>query len=117
MSLLRQSVIRSTQSASRVSARSYSSAPNAGPSMIERLQQAGSSFAKTAERSLGSYSEPIMYNLRVAGSFLKQVYISEKLAPPMHLKNWTDAYRQIWQDVSSHKWWTQTLPSGQWRSR
>ncbi|WFD43363.1 hypothetical protein MPSI1_002024 [Malassezia psittaci] len=99
------------------SARAYSTSPtpNSTNGMMERAQQIGSSIAKTAERMLGRYSEPIMYNLRVAGSLMKQVYIAEKLAPPTNLGTWTAAYRQMFANATNPSWWTHTLPAGEWR--
>lgn len=101
--------------ASRQSVRAYSSAPSSGNGMMERAQQMGSQIAKSAERLLGGWSEPIMYNLRVAGSLLKQVYITEKLAPPTNASVWASAYRQMFANVSNLSWWTHTLPAGEWR--
>lgn len=101
--------------ATRQTVRSYSTAPNQGNALMERAQQFGSQVAKTAERLLGRYSEPIMYNLRVAGSLLKQVYIAEKLTPPTQLSTWAAAYRQMFANVTNPSWWTHTLPGGEWR--
>lgn len=109
------SMSQATRLAGRQSARTYATAPGQGNALMERAQQIGTSVAKAAERALGSYAEPIMYNLRVAGSLAKQVYISEKLAPPTSFQTWVSAYRQIFQNLSSASWWTHTLPAGQWR--
>lgn len=106
---------QATRLANRQSVRAYSSGPSSSNSFLERAQQLGTQAAKSAERLLGTWSEPIMYNLRVAGSLAKQVYISEKLAPPTQLSTWVNAYREMFANVSSPHWWTQTLPGGQWR--
>lgn len=83
--------------------------------MMERAQSIGSSIARTAERALGKYAEPVTYNLKVAGALAKQVYVTEKLAPPTSLHQITSAYRQIWSCVSNMSWWTHALPGGEWK--
>ncbi|WFD26062.1 hypothetical protein MNAN1_001037 [Malassezia nana] len=95
--------------------RGYATSPTAAKGLAERAQQLGQSVAKAAERALGSYAEPIVYNLKVAGSLAKQVYIAEKLAPPTSLSQIASAYRQIWTTVSNPSWWTHSLPGGDWR--
>ena len=62
-----------------------------------------------------AYAEPIVYNLKVAGSLAKQVYIAEKLAPPTSVSQITSAYRQIWECVSKPSYWMNSLPSGEWK--
>lgn len=113
-SIFRQMIPQATRLL-RQPVRGYATAPNAANGLAERAQQLGASIAKVAERALGSYAEPIVYNLKVAGSLAKQVYIAEKLAPPTSLSQIAAAYRQIWTTVSNPSWWTHSLPAGDWR--
>lgn len=61
------------------------------------------------------YSEPIKYNLSVASSIAKQVYVAEALAPPTSLHSITSAYRQIWSKASDKAYWAQLLTKGDWK--
>lgn len=56
-----------------------------------------------------------MYNAKVAGALAKQVYISEKLAPPSSVSAVVSAYKKIIQSVSSPTWWSHTMPAGDWK--
>ena len=61
------------------------------------------------------YSEPIKYNLSVAGSIAKQVYVAESLAPPTSLHTITSAYRQLWSKATDRSYWSQLLTNGDWK--
>ncbi|TFK21243.1 hypothetical protein FA15DRAFT_598216 [Coprinopsis marcescibilis] len=54
---------------------------------------------ETAGRLLGSYKEPLVYNLAVARELVKQVYVAERLAPP-NLAAVKEAYQSIWEQVT-----------------
>ncbi len=60
------------------------------------------------------YRQPIVYNLKVAGSLARQVYLAEKLAPPTHLSSWTTAYAKIWSRATSASWYRQIMANGEW---
>lgn len=118
LSMFRQMVTSQSSRLARTSmTRGYASQSGNGAvqGLSERAQAIGASVLKVAERALGSYAEPVMYNLKVAGSIAKQVYIAEKLAPPTSLSQIQAAYRQIWACVSKASWWTHSLPAGEWR--
>lgn len=61
------------------------------------------------------YSEPIKYNLKVAGSIAKQVYVAEGLAPPTSVSTISSAYRTIWSRVTDASYWAQLLTKGEWK--
>lgn len=65
--------------------------------------------------SHSGYSEPIKYNLSVASSVAKQVYVAEALAPPTSLNTIVSAYRQIWSKASDKAFWAQMLTKGDWK--
>ena len=112
--MFRQMVTSQSSRLARTSmTRGYASQSGNGAvqGLSERAQAIGASVLKVAERALGSYAEPVMYNLKVAGSIAKQVYIAEKLAPPTSLSQIQAAYRQIWACVSKASWWTHSLPA------
>lgn len=106
---------QATRLAHQQSVRGYATTPSQAQGIAQRAQQLGNSVLKVAERALGSYAEPIVYNLKVAGSLAKQVYIAEKLAPPTSVSQITSAYRQIWECVSKPSYWMNSLPSGEWK--
>lgn len=56
-----------------------------------------------------------MYNLRVAGSLFKQVYIAEGLAPPRSLQVIQDAYKTMYARAIDANWWTNLAKSGEWQ--
>ncbi|KAI0071252.1 hypothetical protein K474DRAFT_1712621 [Panus rudis PR-1116 ss-1] len=61
---------------------------------------------------LGSYRQPLLYNLSVAREFLKQVYVAERLQPPTSLNAFTSAYAQIWSRASNPQFWREAVRSG-----
>mgnify|MGYP001508361819 FL=1 len=97
--MFRQMVTSQSSRLARTSlTRGYASQSGNGAvqGLSERAQAIGASVLKVAERALGSYAEPVMYTLKVAGSIAKQVYIAEKLAPPTSLSQIQPAYPQLW---------------------
>lgn len=62
-----------------------------------------------------AYREPIVYNLAVAREVAKQVYISEKLAPPTNLQDIRGAYEEFYNKASDASWWRSVLESGAWK--
>ncbi|KAN0061567.1 hypothetical protein ACQY0O_006414 [Thecaphora frezii] len=117
---LRSVQSRGFASSSRVAAQESSSsatqkASSALESLSQKAQQVGGPLVKRVEGLLGGYSEPLQYNLKVAGSVAKQVYVAEGLAPPTSFSTITGAYRTIWSRVSDAGYWAQLLTKGQWK--
>ncbi|WFD33391.1 hypothetical protein MCUN1_000204 [Malassezia cuniculi] len=96
-------------------ARRFSTEAPASKSLVDRVKAVGVSAGKAAERALGSYAEPLVYNAKVAGALAKQVYITEKLAPPTSFSTIVSAYQKIFQSVTSPTWWSHTVPAGDWK--
>jgi len=67
-----------------------------------------------AGNMLGSYREPLMYNLSVAREFLKQVYVAERLQPPTSVSTITSAYSTLWSRASNPAYWRELVRSGEW---
>ncbi|KAH9925497.1 mitochondrial ATP synthase g subunit-domain-containing protein [Fomitopsis serialis] len=63
---------------------------------------------------LGSYREPLLYNLSVAREFLKQVYVAERLQPPTSLPVFQHAYSTLWSRASNPAYWRELVRSGDW---
>jgi len=63
---------------------------------------------------LGSYRQPLMYNLSVGRELLKQVYIAERLQPPTSLSTITDAYSTLWARAKNPTYWRDIAQSGEW---
>lgn len=60
------------------------------------------------------YKDPLIFNFKVAGSLLRQVYQAEKLAFPTSLNTWARAYAEIYGKASHGAWWKETLKNGTW---
>lgn len=56
-----------------------------------------------------------MYNLRVAGSLFRQVYVAEGLAPPRSVQVIQDAYKTMYARAIDANWWTNLVKSGEWQ--
>ena len=54
------------------------------------------------------------YNLSVARELLKQVYIAERLQPPLNPQAWTDAYTTLAQRARNLDYWREILRNGEW---
>ncbi|GAA5950767.1 hypothetical protein JCM8115_004967 [Rhodotorula mucilaginosa] len=79
-----------------------------------KAQQALAGAQKTVGNLLGSYKEPIFYNLAVAREVAKQVYVGEKLAPP----SWAQAsytFRQFAQQAPHVSFWRKLYESGEYK--
>lgn len=63
---------------------------------------------------LGSYRQPLLYNLSVTRELLKQIYIAENLAPPRSLSTVLDAYSTLWTRVRDAGYWRTILSNGEW---
>ncbi|PWZ01024.1 hypothetical protein BCV70DRAFT_216340 [Testicularia cyperi] len=108
----------SSSSASNAAQQAKQTAEKAGSALdtyAKKAQELGGPVVKRVEGLLGGYSEPIKYNLSVAGSVAKQVYVAEGLAPPTSLNTIVSAYRQIWAKASDKTYWAQLLTKGEWR--
>ena len=62
-----------------------------------------------------AYSEPVVYNLKVAGAIAKQVYRAERLAPPTSLEQITSSYKTLWSRASDAGYWSKLVSSGEWQ--
>ncbi|KIJ91747.1 hypothetical protein K443DRAFT_685758 [Laccaria amethystina LaAM-08-1] len=56
-------------------------------------------LTEKAGQMLGSYKQPLLYNLSVTKEVLKQIYVAEALQPPT-LSAVRQAYESIWYQVS-----------------
>jgi len=63
---------------------------------------------------LGSYRQPVMYNLSVARELLKQVYVKERLQPPTNLGVVRSAYSELWSRATNPTYWRGILNNGEW---
>jgi len=71
-------------------------------------------FGERAGTMLGSYRQPVMYNLSIARELLKQVYVAERLQPPTDLVVVRNAYSTLWSRASNPAYWREILSSGEW---
>lgn len=65
--------------------------------------------------NVSSLTDSITYNLRVAGSLFKQVYIAEGLAPPKSFRTIQEAYKTMYTRAMSPDYWTKMANNGDWK--
>lgn len=75
----------------------------------------GGGFGERLGNMLGSYREPLLYNLSVGRELLKQVYIAEGLRPPASLPTITSAYATLWSRATNPAYWREIMRSGEWQ--
>ncbi|CAA7265698.1 unnamed protein product [Cyclocybe aegerita] len=68
-------------------------------------------LGEKAGQLLGSYKQPLLYNLSVAKEIFKQIYVREGLQPPS-LATVKEAYSSIWAQVSNPAFAGNLIKSG-----
>ncbi|KAI0261181.1 mitochondrial ATP synthase g subunit-domain-containing protein [Gloeopeniophorella convolvens] len=63
---------------------------------------------------LGSYQQPVRYNLSVAREVFKHIYTAERLQPPRSLDAVRSAYSTLFARGSSVTFWREAVRSGEW---
>ncbi|KAH9955922.1 hypothetical protein BC827DRAFT_1140405 [Russula dissimulans] len=63
---------------------------------------------------LGSYQQPVKYNLSVAREVFKQVYTAERLQPPTSLGAVLGTYSTLWARARSLGYWREVVRSGEY---
>jgi len=63
---------------------------------------------------LGSYQQPVKYNLAVAREVLKHVYAAERLQPPSSLGAVLGTYGTLWGRARSIGYWREVVRSGEY---
>ncbi|KAF7966735.1 hypothetical protein HWV62_37259 [Athelia sp. TMB] len=66
-----------------------------------------------AGNMLGSYRDPLVYNVKVTRELLKQVYLAERLQPPTSLSTIQSAYKTIWTRASNPAYWREAAKTGE----
>jgi len=120
-------------SISWISSESSSSSSNSSLDQAQKTAQntlaaaskhAGNAFAAAKKASgplgdrvgnmLGAYRAPLAYNLSVARELLKQVYLAERLQPPLSPQTWSSAYTTLAQRARNPAYWREIARSGEW---
>ncbi|KZT06106.1 uncharacterized protein LAESUDRAFT_726329 [Laetiporus sulphureus 93-53] len=83
-------------------------------SAVEVARKVLGPVGEKAGNALGTYRQPILYNLSVAREFLKQVYVAERLQPPTSLNSVVNAYSTLWYRAGKASYWRELLQSGEW---
>lgn len=102
---------------SRVRFASTSTQQRAQESLTKALECAKKTLTPVGDRVgvlLGSYRQPLLYNLSVSRELLKQIYIAENLAPPRSLSTVLDAYSTLWARVRDTGYWRTIFSNGEW---
>jgi len=82
--------------------------------VLEGVSKAAGGVGERVGSMLGSYRQPLFYNLTVARDLLKQVYVAEKLAPPTSFSTWQSAYQTMFNRAKDVNYWQELLRSGAW---
>lgn len=61
-----------------------------------------------------AYRDPVSYNLSVAREVLKQLYVTEKLAPPTSFAEIRSAYTSMFEQARQPSYWRELLQNGGW---
>ncbi|KAF8885514.1 mitochondrial ATP synthase g subunit-domain-containing protein, partial [Infundibulicybe gibba] len=77
-----------------------------------QLQTLLAPVGQRAGQMLGSYRQPLLYNLAVAREVLKHIYVAEGLRPPT-LAAVRAAYETMWTRGSSPAYWRGALGNGE----
>lgn len=81
---------------------------------MNAAKKAAGPLGERVGNMLGSYREPLTYNLSVAREFLKQVYVAERLAPPLSPQTWSSAYTTLAQRARNPNYWREIVKTGEW---
>lgn len=100
--------------AQEAASKAWTSASASGAKLFGAARNATGGLGERVAGLLGSYREPVLYNLAVAREVLKQVYLAENLRPPTSLDAITGAYKTAFNAARSPAWWRETLRSGYW---
>lgn len=65
--------------------------------------------------NVSSLTDSLTYNLRVAGSLMKQVYIAEGLAPPKSFSTIREAYQTMYTRAIDANYWSKMVNNGEWK--
>ncbi|KAG8980211.1 hypothetical protein FRB90_007750 [Tulasnella sp. 427] len=111
----------SSSSGSEMAAKAQETAAKAGKAAQETAAKVGQMASKyaggvgqKAEHYIQAYRGPVVYNSQVFLQVLKQVYRAEKLAPP-NLAEVQSAYKTLFDNAKSLKYWQDLWASGLWK--
>ncbi|EJD06755.1 uncharacterized protein FOMMEDRAFT_117677 [Fomitiporia mediterranea MF3/22] len=81
---------------------------------VEAAKKASGGVGERAGSMLGSYREPIVYNLQVGRELVKQVYIAERLQPPS-MSTFQSVYQTLWQRTTNLNYWRELARTGEYK--
>ncbi|KAF8476498.1 mitochondrial ATP synthase g subunit-domain-containing protein [Gautieria morchelliformis] len=92
----------------------YSSASKHAGNAFQKAQKLAGPIGERIANMLGAYRAPLSYNLSVARELLKQVYMAERLQPPLSLQTWSNAYTTLAQRARNPNYWREILNNGEY---
>ncbi|CAE6415657.1 unnamed protein product [Rhizoctonia solani] len=104
----------STKSAQETAQQALGVAQKQAEKALEASKEIGGRVGERVGGWLGSYREPVTYNLAVARAFLRQVYVAEGLAPPTSAEAFTSVYRTLFERAKNPAYWREIAQSGEW---
>jgi len=103
------------QAAQKKATEAFASAQAGASKAFESGKKVLGPFGERIGNLLGSYRQPIFYNLAVAREVVKRVYIAEKLAPPTSFHTIRTAYETIWNRAKDFTYWRSAINTGEWQ--
>ncbi|KAF8583731.1 hypothetical protein K439DRAFT_1347869 [Ramaria rubella] len=104
----------SVEQAQKTAQNAYNAASKHAGTAFGKVKTAAGPIGERIGNLLGAYRAPLSYNLSVARELLKQVYIAERLQPPVNPQTWIDAYSTLAQRARNPSYWREIMRNGEW---
>jgi len=104
----------SLDQAQKTAQNAYGAASKHAGNTFEKAKKVAGPIGERIANMLGSYRGPLTYNLSVARELLKQVYIAERLQPPLNPQTWSNAYTTLAQRARNPNYWREIARTGEW---
>ncbi|KAI0050473.1 hypothetical protein FA95DRAFT_1555593 [Auriscalpium vulgare] len=105
----------STEAAQKKAQDALASAQKGAEKVWESAQKFLGPVGDRLSGLLGSYRQPIVYNLKVTRELFKHIYVAERLQPPTSLAQVQSAYSTLWQRAASPSYWREAARTGEWQ--
>ncbi|KAF8520255.1 mitochondrial ATP synthase g subunit-domain-containing protein [Hysterangium stoloniferum] len=105
----------SLEHAQKTAQNAYSAASKQAGYAFEKVKTAAGPLGDRICGMLGAYRAPLAYNIAVAKELLKQVYVAERLQPPLSPQTWVETYTTLFQHARNPSYWREIVNNGQWK--
>jgi len=107
---------RATQTAQEVAGKATQAASEAAGKAADAASRYAGGVGERLNHYFGAYRGPVIYNSQVLLNVFKQVYRTEKMAPPTSLHEIQSAYKTLFDRAKSMPYWQDLWTSGQWKT-